>query len=448
MKKIIICLLLLGTILGGEAAGGGEARKEVSAIPQIRLKSGDYTIDGNFFARVIGQNKELPEKLRNRFKDASCLTVRNLAGTLAAKVAPYNTDGIYEIKSTCEKGKEKSYFLKEIKSESQEKEIERLIAGSQSHEFSSTYINKPESKLNFVYPLAFINIKDKSGKEHFLSLMPKAEGTYLVELIKDFKAYKDNPELRDRICSSYYNLGKQMSKFYKKTKQPEKEGEPSKHYSKRHGDLHAGNIFIDKDGYVSLIDNETVVDSFRGDKDICKDIAFLFLKSFFLLKWTLGEVVRGYPYQEFFEISLPAFIGGYLSQYPRREAIKQFEVIGNCLKTYKSDKDPKLGVFYNNSEVLGIALNSYIDPILNRLGNWLRENPFVHNDVSVNDRIDDTGKTSLHKAAERERLVMCPLIQAGADVNTRDSDGNTPLAVAVIHKKEKAAALLRHKGAR
>lgn len=334
-----------------------------------------------------------------------------------------------------------------MSSKAQAKEISGLTAGSVQEEFSSKYINKTELNLNFVYPLAFIIFQDKSAKYHYFSLMPKAVGLQLIELIKDFKTNRDQPT-QTLICNSFYNLGKQIAEFYKKTKKQDKSEEPLKHYSFRHGDFHAGNIFVARGGKVSLIDNETVSESFTGSKDICKDIAFLFLKSFFVIKWTFGEVLAGYPYTEFFEISLPAFIGGYLSQYPRSEARKQFEIIRNCLRTYRSVDDPRLGNFYENTAVLGLGLNRIIEPILDRLSAWLGENPFVHNDVNVNDPITSDGMTSLHKAVERERLVMCPLIEKGSDINIKDSKGRTPLQVAREFNKEKAAALLLHRGAK
>lgn len=437
MKKITIRLVLVGLSLCHEAKG----------IPVIRVSGVlDSKINGDVLASIIGQNKGLPEVLQRSFKKASCLTVRDLAGSLEAQGAPWNTASIYKIKSKCEEGIEKNYFLKEMSSKAQAKEITRLTVGSVQEEFFSTYINKPESNLNFVYPLAFIIFQDKSSTYHYFSLMPKAEGVQLIELIKDFKTNKDQPT-QALICNSFYNLGKQMAKFYKKTKQGDKDGEPLKHYSLRHGDLHAGNIFVARGGKVSLIDNETVSDSFVRPTDICKDIAFLFLKSFFVIKWTFSEVLADYPYAEFFEISLPAFIGGYLSQYPRSEAIRQFRVIKNCLRTYSSADDPALGNFYENNKVLGLGLNSIIEPILNRLGKWLEENAFVHNDVDVNDPINGDRMTSLHKAVERERLVMCPLIEKGANINIKDSMGRTPLRLARDLNKEKAASLLLHRGA-
>ena len=437
MKKITIRLVLIGLSLCHEAKG----------IPVIRVSGVlDPKIDSEVLASIIGQNKELPEVLRRSFQRASCLTVRDLSKSHEAMGAPWNTESIYKIKSRCEEGIEKNYFLKEMSSKAQAKEMSRLTAGSVQEEFSSKYINKDELNLNFVYPLAFIIFQDKFSKYHYFSLMPKAEGVQLIELIKNFKTNRDQ-STQTSICNSFYNLGKQIAKFYKKTKKQDKPEESLKHYSLRHGDLHAGNIFVAPGGKVSLIDNETVSDSFTGSKDICKDLAFLFLKSFFVIKWTFGEVLNQYPYVKFFEISLPAFIGGYLSQYPRIEARKQFEIIRNCLKTYKSADDRKLGNFYENSGVLGLGLNTIIEPIFNRLSNWLDENPFVHNDVNVNDPITVDGMTSLHKAAHRERLVMCPLIEKGADLNKKDSKGRTPLQLAREFKKPNAEALLLARGA-
>jgi hypothetical protein len=437
MKKITILLVLVGLSLCHEAKG----------IPVIRVFGVlDSKINSHVLANIIGQNKELPKVLQRSFQNASCLTVRDLSESPEVKGAPWNTESIYKIKSKCETGTEKNYFLKEMSSKAQAKEMSRLIAGSVQEEFSSKYINKAELNLNFIYPLAFIIFQDKSSKYHYFSLMPKAEGVQLIELIKDFKTNR-NQHTQTSICNSFYNLGKQIAKFYKKTKKQDKPEEPLKHYSLRHGDFHAGNIFVAEGGKVSLIDNETVSDSFVRPTDICKDIAFLFLKSFFVIKWTFGEVLAGYPYTEFFEISLPAYIGGYLSQYPRSEAIRQFRVITNCLRTYRSADNTKLGNLYENNAVLGFSLNSIIEPILVRLSNWLGENPFVHNDVNVNDPIAADGMTSLHKAAQREILVMCPLIEKGSDINIKDSKYRTPLQIAREFDKSKAEALLLDRGA-
>ena len=45
--------------------------------------------------------------------------------------------------------------------------------------------------------------------------MPKAEGVQLIELIKNFKTNRDQ-STQTSICNSFYNLGKQIAKFYKK----------------------------------------------------------------------------------------------------------------------------------------------------------------------------------------------------------------------------------------
>ena len=55
--------------------------------------------------------------------------------------------------------------------------------------------------------------------------------------------------------------------------------------------------------------------------------------------------------------------------------------------------------------------------------------------------------TSLHKAAQREILVMCPLIEKGSDINIKDSKYRTPLQIAREFDKSKAEALLLDRGA-
>lgn len=102
MKKITISLVLFGLILCHEAKG----------IPVIRVAGTlDSKINSHILANIIGQNKELPEELQRSFQNASCLTVEDLSESPEAKGAPWNTASIYKIKSKCEKGIEKNYFL-------------------------------------------------------------------------------------------------------------------------------------------------------------------------------------------------------------------------------------------------------------------------------------------------------------------------------------------------
>lgn len=48
------------------------------------------------------------------------------------------------------------------------------------------------------------------------------------------------------------------------------------------------------------------------------------------------------------------------------------------------------------------------------------------------DTADVFGRTPLHEAASRGAMICCMhLVQRGANINRQDSDGNTPLSLAV-----------------
>ena len=148
MKKFILNLMFFGQVL--------------CLIPIVDIGNAD-NINNTLLAIKIGDNVELPPKVRSNFSNASCLVVIDLSDSDQAKGAPWNSAKLYQIKSTCNKDKVKEYILKEMSASAQEKEIKRLTActtgtpGSTAKKFENQYINKFDSRLNFIYPVLFIS---------------------------------------------------------------------------------------------------------------------------------------------------------------------------------------------------------------------------------------------------------------------------------------------------
>lgn len=380
------------------------------------------------------------------FKDPSCtITVKDMVAEKSE--APWGTLQLFAIQSACggPGGPKANFVLKEMPAnqhpESSGGEVHRLIQGATSKTLGSViFPHKTKNLPQLVFPIAYLSY-ESGKKRHTLSLMATAPGIQLMSMIKSFAKNPNDPDIM-RVARAYFETGRQMANFYQAFKSHDAApGKLPKGIA--HGDLHAGNIFFNPtDSQITLIDDERVANSLDNPTSCCEDIAFLLIKSLFVMKWTVKSV-QNFPYKEWLELTIPSFIGGFLSAYPKAEVKNMYDALEQCLTTYKDPKTDQ--VWYTDKKNLGFALKDILDPIFKRLDEWTNK-PFIASNIDVNAR-DEGGKTMLFDAVLRERLVMLPLIDAGADVNARDKHGNTPLHDAAYFGKPNAIRILAAAGA-
>lgn len=285
----------------------------------------------------------------------------------------------------------------------------------------------------FVFPIEFLSYEGQKGKKHYLSIMPKAPGISLVSLFKDFVEEPGNRKVIEQVARSYFSTGAAMARFYRKTDRKITQG-----------DFHAGNIFWDpKTGRIIIIDNERIITSMNKGVGICEDIAFLTMKSLFVIKWTNPNLLKELRAAEWYGLYLPSFIAGYISIFPRdsREAI--FDWLVKCITTYKST-DTKT-VWYADESIIGFSHQKYMEPILSSLRKY---KTFLAIDSEAVYKRDKNQKTLLHQAAlAGETLAIWPLVVAGAVVDARDNQGNTPLHEASYYNHPEVIKALIRAGA-
>lgn len=194
--------------------------------------------------------------------------------------------------------------------------------------------------------------------------MPKAPGIPFEKFMKALKVTPNNQALQNRIKQAYRSLGASMARFYKKYKKANT-GIPGQ--TRLHGDLHQGNIFyVPINKQVVLIDNERLANTLiKGRSVIDKDLAILFIKSLFVVKWTTnGNFLKNFPFTKWFNLILPSFIEGFLSIYPKSMWKDIFKQLRHGISTYEEKKDDP---YYTNKKELGFSVKDVMEPIFKKL---------------------------------------------------------------------------------
>ncbi len=365
----------------------------------------------------------LPREFRS-----GCLWVTPLTEEL--KSAPWATKQLFLVKSTSGQ-REMKYILKEIAKDpetgaSPTEEIKRLVRAATAQRLQPfVYPKSVNGFPQFIFPISYLGYKYK-GKNHYLALMPQAQGTSLGSLMKKLKQNPKDKTTQNIVAQAYFYLGKSMANFYKKF------GSLGKTIIQ--GDLHASNIFYNpKDNQIALIDNERMKKGLENPVSISEDLDFLLFKSVFVLKWTHN--LKGFPAKKWYELTIPNFIAGFLSTYSQKDVVPIFKKLTKKI-TYSH-------WFKQASEELGHG--KYIGPILDTMKEkWSTLEAFA-NDADINVKRD--GKTNLHKRAASGTILVRPLLLAGADVKARDNDNNTPLHEAAWFNKPHVIELLIMAGA-
>ncbi|MFA6066293.1 MAG: hypothetical protein WC707_03855 [Candidatus Babeliaceae bacterium] len=267
--------------------------------------NGNFTEKGvvTFLERAYKEGK-LPH---DDFKSVTCLSAKNIP-----EEKGYATTQLFLINSTCGKNKT-SYILKEMADKYTEARHLADFYGIKSLD----QLIWPKIKPG--YPSLAIPIALITYDNHYLSLMPTAPGTSLDKYMQ--KYISEPNELNKKLVKeAYFEVGRAMAKFHQLyMKKNGKKLTPTT----IHGDLHHKNVFYDPaKKRVVLIDNERVPGFFKTPESAVTDIGTIFFVSTFD-----GIIVPGNLDKEaWLSMVIPAFLKGYVSQYPknnRRDVLQE-----------------------------------------------------------------------------------------------------------------------------
>ncbi len=429
LKRIALVLSIVLCPTAGLYAAAGPNIHQVSLKAISGVDSGG-NLSHTALVQVLKQVRGLP----HAFSAVKADQITAMAEEAAE--APWGTAQLFKVRFD-----NAAYIIKEIKKGAYA-EIERLDRathhpGLQPYIYPSRQPGCPQ----FSFPISYLSYEHK-GKKHYLVIMPAAKGASLAQIMKEYKKDYKNSLVVNKVAHAFYQAGARLAQFYQNTKK----GRDSAFI---HGDAHMANIFyhFDHSNYqhpytVTLIDNERICKSFHTCKSRAEDIAFLCMKSFYVMKWTNGSFFKDFPVDDWYKLYLPNFIAGYISVYPQAERKAVFCKVKKWIEDYK---DPENGLnWYTDSKILGFSHEQYMKPIFNKLA----KSQYFFDLAEVNSK-DQHGKTVLHYAAGTpgETLVIWPAIAAGADVRARDNHDNTPLHEAAWYNRAEAVKALIFAGA-
>lgn len=425
--------------------------------PEVKIDKTILSAQGSFI-NEDGVKEFLKEAYVNgilknpAFQHKAWLNVKQLG------VGGYNTGQLFAITSDRMEMRD-SFILKELTKP--EEEMERLTALANSPELSPLiYPAQIEGYPQFVLPVQYLAYKDSKGRLHQFSLMDKAPGKSLLELIGDFAQNPGSLEVQKNLIRAYSNLGIAMANFYQRFESHQSDPRELP-ISILHGDLHTGNVLYD-DNRIYLVDNVRIAKYVHKKKTVGKDFAFLLEKSIFLARWKVKPILSHASVQQLCNLTIPSYIAGFLSRYPQELQYHIFGAIKKCLKEYVDPKDAKtLGVFYTHTGTLGFPLSECIDPILKELtaflkaGRTLNTNAALKGQMPINllaipaaPETSIPDKSPLFIAAIQGNIKeLDKFLKMGANPNERDQDRNTPLHDAAWYNKPEAIKTLLHYGA-
>lgn len=375
------------------------------------------------------------------FQDIHCLTVTDIKQAHQGNF----TEQLFLVESTCGNPGDGSFILKGI---GEADEIEALVKGSHHKDFAPLiYPNIQEGYPQMVFPVAYFSYKDQRGKIRALSLMNVASGQKVLALMETFAhtaSAQERESMHRTVSEAYFQLGAQMARFYRRYA---RSGANLIPMGIRHGDLHLGNVFYDANTkQITLIDNNRIAKTIGRPESVWRDFVPL------LANRNPQVAMEPEVRDEWFALSAPSFMVGFLSAYPASDRVKIFEEIEKSISIYEHNEDKKIryqkGVVYQALQAIGKSVRTYLyeGDILKRVKKSLAKRPLVAEDVGVNAK-NEKGTTALHDAVAHEGLVLWPLIAAGANVNARDRTGNTPLHDAARSNNADAIEILLAAGA-
>ncbi len=341
-----------------------------------------------------------------------------------------------------------SFILKEIKHNKEPlEEIKRLERARTAHRLQPYVFPRSQDNLQLVFPSRYITYTYRK-QQHIMALMPKAKGKRLQSLMEDFERSPDNQQVLKLACKVYYDLGATMAKFYKSF------GTLDKTIS--HKDFHQGNIFYDRNGLISLIDNERMAQTLEEADDISSDLGYLFVTSPFILEWARGGFLKNFPAKKWYQIVLPSFIIGFMRAYEKHERADVFARLVELICAWESK------VNENDSR----PIRGIIREVLKNMETQLKErkseahiaagNPDLTAlvEILIKEKTralfekDIFGNTPLHEAAYfgcSDSVAL--LVAAGCDVSARNDKQETPLFKAEFANHRDIAKLLKKSAA-
>lgn len=302
---------------------------------------GNFTVESlkQFLVKAHADKK----LLNDAFARIDCIEVKDLIDEKG-----YNTLQLFLIKASCG-GVSQEFILKEMASK--QEEVVQLAKASVIKELQPYVL--PASVPDYpsiALPLAYLSY-EYAGKKHYLSLMPKAEGVQLAQLMNQFK--QNSPAgIKDLVADAYYHVGRKMAFLQKKFMQQSQQGRMLGR-TIAHGDFHKYNIFFDpKTKAVTLIDNERLAQSFTNDRSPMSDFTYLIYYSLDS-RLTPDSFKRGFDMSTWLKLVIYNFVKGYLSTFDQSQ---RAQVLSEIRAAFT---DPSIygGTYRKNKQAVDAAFN-------------------------------------------------------------------------------------------
>lgn len=348
------------------------------------------------------------------FKDKTCLKIKELSEE--KKQAKWATNQLFLISSKCPGSTESNFILKGIVGDPID-EIYRLTVAAKAKALAPlVYPSKSKEYPQFIFPLAYLSY-DYKNENRSLALLPVAPGIQLSSFLQEFKKNPTDRSLIKNITQAYFDLGASLAHFYNAFKN---EG-----LVLVHRDLHGGNIFWDPtDHRITLIDNERLSNATNAFEDICTEVSYVLMRTLFLMHDADPQFLTGFKTKEWYELHVPNFIAGFVSAYPKDKRATVYDSLVSCLKNFNAKESE-----YTNKGVLnGNSHQDFMEPIFNKLST--SKIIFEIDPKTINAK-DKNGQTLMHQAVTAgDKLLLHPILAAGAQHDITDKSGNTPLTIA------------------
>lgn len=317
-------------------------------IKQVIVDDAELKKTGKFSENSLKKFLEQAYKTRKildtNFSDANNLTVINL-GTGGG----WNTLQLFLVKNT-KTGKE--FIIKEIGGTAKREIFELSLASNYKLYDKYSEPNRVKDFPVLLLPLAYLEYEAPQNNYHYLSVMPKAQGTEFLKIMLEYHK-NPTPSNENKLKQNYSALGKTLANFHK-TFMQNKAGQPDKSsllgLTFVHGDLHPKNIFIDESNTVYWIDNERLGKAVLRPVSPGVDLKYLLFSPFV---WPF--LLKNVPIDKkawFTRFYMP-FVHAYLDTFGGNKAVHARE-----MKELLHLK--KVGDWSENDEELW----QYMDPIL------------------------------------------------------------------------------------
>lgn len=290
--------------------------KTAPVEPSMLDERGEFTPQGlSYFLETAHSKGMLPYP---EFKSVSCLSARNVI-----ELKGFKTLQLFDVTSECSPSKQQ-FIVKEVSSFD---ELFRL-AQSRSIPLLQEYIY-PNKKKDFpviVFPIAFLQYTDQKKNQHYLIVMPKAQGDNLEAIMKLF-AQEQSSKNSFLAKDAYFQAGKTMANYHKLFMQDAEKG-----LAALHGDTQHKNISYDRStNTIWWIDTEDIITFYNKPSPIAYDIIHI-------LFWSIGitNVLKDNVLKKWIEVVFPAFIQGYASAYDEQTQKDITKKVVSIMRNYKN----------------------------------------------------------------------------------------------------------------